>query len=100
MWGGKKYNKQGGLRYMEESRLDILAPREQQLKILVPYLEKAASEGDESELPITTRSKVLVDRYLWSWIGLYNKNGLTVKGALKYYRRLNEDRNNSSHKAP
>jgi hypothetical protein len=72
---------------MEESKLDMLAPKEEQLKILVPYLEKAA-EGQEVELPITGRTRVLVLRYMGDWSGLYTKDGLTPKGALIYYKKL------------
>ena len=52
---------------MEESKLDIMAPKEEQLKILVPYLEKAAKhkKGEEPPLPISLRTRVLISRYLW-----------------------------------
>ena len=75
---------------MEESKLDILAPKENQLKILVPYLEKAAKskKGKEKELPITTKTKVLIDRYLHEWRGLFNKKGMTAEGAFLYYKKL------------
>lgn len=78
---------------MQEVRLDILAPKEDQLKILVPYLEEAAKypEGEEPELPMTLRTRTLVMRYMGDWLGLYNRNGLTAQGAFKYYRRLKED---------
>jgi len=78
---------------MEESKLDILAPKEDQLKILIPYLEEAAKskKGEEKELPITTKTKVLIDRYLHEWRGLFNKKGITAKGAFMYYKALIEE---------
>lgn len=75
---------------MEESKLDILAPKEDQLRILVPYLERAAKskEGKEKELPLSIRTKVLIDRYLWGWMGLFNRKGMTAEGAFMYYKAL------------
>ena len=75
---------------MQEAKLDIMAPKEEQLKILVPYLEKAA-KGDVASLPATTQTKVLISRYLWNWEeALYDRNGLTPKGAFLLYKRLVE----------
>ena len=45
---------------MEESKLDILTTREEQLKILVPYLEEVA-KGKKDELLITSRTRVFID---------------------------------------
>jgi len=72
---------------MEKLKLDLLAPKEEQLKILVPYLD-GVSKGLEKELPLSLRSAVLAQRYLRNWENLYTKDGLTPKGALLYYRRL------------
>ena len=72
---------------MVESKLDMLAPKEEQLKILVPYLEEVA-KGNEVDLPITSRTRVLILRYMGDWTGLYTKEGLTPKGAFLYYRKL------------
>ena len=73
---------------MEGYKLDMMAPKEAQLKILVSYLEKLV-KGGEKELPVTTRTMVLVDRYLWGWTeDLYNKEGLTPKGAFLYYKAI------------
>ena len=73
---------------MEEPKFDIMAPKEEQLKILVPYLE-AVAKGYGKSLPATTRTKVLISRYLWNWTDdLYDKHGLTPKGAFLYCRRL------------
>jgi len=69
-----------------------MAPKEKQLGILVPYLERVTKygKGKEPELPITTQGKVLVHRYLWNWIEEehYNRKGLTPKGAFLYYKEL------------
>ena len=75
---------------MEESKLDMLTPKVEQLRILIPYLEKASKskKGGEKELPITTRTRVLIDRYLWNWKELFNKKGMTAKGAFIYYKAL------------
>ena len=76
---------------MQEAKLDIMAPKEEQLKILIPYLEKAARQKKDKNhpLPATTQTKVLVNRYLWHWTpDLYSAEGLTPKGALMYYKRL------------
>ena len=75
---------------MEGSKLDTLAPKEEQLKILLPYLEGAAKnkKGKERELPITIRTKVLIDRYMGGWRELFNKKGMTAEGALIYYKAL------------
>ena len=75
---------------MEESKLDILVSKREQLGILIPYLERAAKsrKGEERELPITIRTKVLIDRYMSGWIGLFNKRGMTAKGAFIYYKAL------------
>ena len=75
---------------MVEPKLDMMAPKEEQLKILVPYLEKAAKskKGEEKELPITTRTRVLIDRYMSGWMGLFNKKGMTAEGAFMYYKAL------------
>lgn len=76
---------------MEERKLDILGPKEEQLKILVPYLE-AVARGKEAPLPMTLRTRTLVGRYLWHWKGLYTSEGLTPEGAFLYYRKLKEDK--------
>ena len=73
---------------MEGVKLDILAPKEEQLKILVPYLEDIAKSKKEKPLPITMRTRTLIGRYLWNWLDLYTKEGLKPKGALIYYRNL------------
>jgi len=72
---------------MGESKLDMLASKEEQLKILVPYLEEVA-EGSEVDLPITSRTRVLILRYMGDWSGLYGRQGLTPKGAFLYYKEL------------
>jgi hypothetical protein len=77
---------------MEEVKLDIMAPREEQLKVLVPYLEESAKSEEEKELPVTTRTRVLIDRYMWDWKGLFNERGLTTKGAFIYYKELIKER--------
>jgi len=76
---------------MEEARFDILAPKEDQLRILIPYLE-AVAEGEERSLPATTRTRVLINRYLWNWRGFCTIEGLTPKGALLYYKKLKEQK--------
>lgn len=75
---------------MQEVKLDIMAPKEEQLKILIPYLEKAAEyrKGEEPELPIAVRTRLLITRYMGDWRGLYNEKGLTTKGAFMYYKAL------------
>lgn len=72
---------------MEELKLDMMASKEEQLKILVSYLEKAAKQekGQEDELPITLRTRTLIGRYMWEWLGLYNKKGMATEGAFLYY---------------
>jgi hypothetical protein len=75
------------LRFMEELKLNLFAPIEEQLRILVPYLEEVA-KGSEKELKLDLRSAVLIQRYLRNWEYLYAKGGLTPKGALLYYKRL------------
>lgn len=72
---------------MEDERLDILAPKEAQLKILVPYLE-AVAEGTKIPLPLTMRSTVLIKRYLWYWHEALVNGGLTPKAAFQYYMRI------------
>ncbi len=74
---------------MDEPKLDITASKEDQLKILVPYLENIAG-GKKDELPITLRARTLIGRYLWHWTNLYNSRGITPLGAFLYYRRLIE----------
>jgi len=79
---------------LQEVKLDIFKPKEDQLKILVPYLKQAASypKGEEPELPITTRTRVMIDRYLGGWRELFNKGGMTAEGAFLYYRKMKEDK--------
>ena len=73
---------------MQEAKLDMMAPKEAQLKILVPYLE-ALVKGKERSLPTTNQTKVLMRRYLWNWTDdLYDLEGITPKGAFLYYKRL------------
>jgi len=72
---------------LQESKLDIMDTREEQLKVLVPYL-KGVEEGKTEELPMGTRTRVLISRYLYGWRGLYNRKGLLPKGALLYYLEL------------
>lgn len=76
---------------MEDKRLDMLAPKEEQLEVLVPYLERVAG-GYEGPLPLTMRSKVLVSRILHNWRGFYNKEGIEPSGALFYYKKLKEEK--------
>ena len=75
------------------SRLDVMTSKEEQIKILVPYLEKVASqkEGEEDLLPITVGSRVLIDRYMRGWRGLFDKQNLTAMGAFLYYKKLVEE---------
>jgi len=72
---------------MEEVKLDMLGPKEEQLKVLAIYLEQSV-EGNEVSLPLTSRSTILIQRYLRNWSGLYTKDGLIPKGALLYYKEL------------
>jgi len=75
---------------MEEAKLDIMAPKGDQLRILISYLEGAAKskKGREKELLITTRTRVLIDRYMHGWRDLFNRKGMTAEGAFMYYRAL------------
>lgn len=43
---------------------------------------------EEIALPITSRSTVLIQRYLWNWTGMYTKDGITPQGAFLYYKKL------------
>jgi len=75
--------------------LDIMASKKEQLAILVPYLEKSANDEKIEGLPITSRTLVLVSRYLYGWHDLYiHKKGkvpvLTPEGAFLYYRGIIE----------
>lgn len=75
---------------MEDKRLDILAPKEEQLSILVPYLE-SVTKGNEEPLPLTMRSTVLIKRYLWYWREALiegEKKGLKPKFAFMYYKGI------------
>ena len=73
---------------MQELKLDIMQSKGEQLKVLVPYLEKVA-KGDETSLPATTQTKVLISRYLWNWTStLYDREGLTPRGAFLLYKKL------------
>lgn len=73
-------------------RLDIMDSEETQFSILVPYLESVAG-GNESDLPITTRTLILVQRYLAGWHGLFKFGAgqeavFTPEGAFLYYLRI------------
>ena len=73
-------------------KLDIMDSEETQLSILVPYLESVAA-GNESDLPITKRTLVLVARILAGWHGLFKSGAgqepaFTPEGAFLYYLRL------------
>lgn len=77
---------------MEENRLDLMAPKEKQLRTLVPYLEEVA-KGRETNLSITTRSTVLVQRILKGWANLATKErGITPRDAFLYYKKLVEEK--------
>lgn len=77
---------------MEESRLDLMAPKEKQLRILVPYLEEVA-KGRETNLSITTRSTILVQRILKNWTNQATKEkGITPRDAFLYYKKLMEEK--------
>ena len=74
--------------------LDILGDKTEQLLLIVPYLEKAAIQ--ESELDgifITTRTLVLMERYLKGWKEyLLKEKGrqsrLNTEGVWIYYQKL------------
>lgn len=70
--------------------LNILASKEEQLKVLVPYLEEAATTENPKPLPMTNRSIVLAARILRDWKPyiLPREAALTTEGAFRYYLRL------------
>lgn len=61
--------------------LDIMTPKES-----MPYLVECLKNGVEPL--VTTRTIVLVDRYLWGWKGMFHHNParLTEEGAFYLYR--------------
>ena len=73
---------------MVEAILDILAPRGQQLAILVPYLEEAAKNDKLEPLPLTVGSAVLFSRYLSGGRQYVSKGTLKTEGAFFYYLKL------------
>ena len=76
--------------------LDILGNKTEQLRLIIPYLEKAAIQESELEgLPITTRTNVLLERYLRGWkTYLIKEQGkqtrLSTEGVWNYYQKLTQ----------
>ena len=76
----------------EQVKLDFLSSKDEQLKILIPYLEKASNSEDKKPLPLIVRSIVLADRYLRGWRDyiLVKQGAITEEGAFLYYQKLIE----------
>ena len=81
---------------MQGYKLDMVASKEERLRVLVSYLEELSKGGSEG-LPITNGTLVLISRYLRGWNGLFSSKGgegprLTPEGALRYYLKLMEEK--------
>ena len=72
-------------------KLDLLAPEEEQLQVLVPFLEAAAKTEEEQYLELTTASFTLAARVLMDWKPFLRKGYVSTKGAFRYYQRLKEN---------
>ena len=72
--------------------LDLLADKESQLAVIVPYLEEAASSVEELPgLPLNSRSYVLAYRYLrglGSYVTGKGEQRLSTEGVFRYYLKL------------
>ena len=71
--------------------LDLQAPKDEQIQVLVPFLEAAAMSSDETYIQLTNASTVLATRILRGWGKYINKNMLSAEGAFYYYQCLVED---------
>ena len=70
--------------------LDLLASKEEQLRVLVPYLENAAKNEERKPLDVTGVSSVLANRVLAGWkeYVVPKKAAITEEGAFLYYLKL------------
>lgn len=68
--------------------LDLLASTEEQLKILVPYLEDAAKIETLEPLRLTNASYALAARVLVGWKPHVNNGAVSAEGAFLYYKEL------------
>ena len=72
--------------------LDLLANKEEQLRVLVLYLENAAKNEEKKPLCVTNVSLALASRVLRGWkeYVVPKEIAITEEGAFLYYLKLKE----------